>query len=549
MSKPTLAGAIANALRAADTTHDDGGLVTYASRLARRREGARALPMHHLGPLARSYEAAEGAIRSALAGQPAAPIFEAHHAPVQHGKTTLIQANVLRTLRRNPRAWIAYCAYNESTAVAKMYEVRQLAEGEGIHVDPSFDTATEWRTREGGGVISGGIVGGPWTSRGFDLIVIDDPYKTAQDAYSAAWRTSVENAFWTALWTRRRPWTSIIVNAARWHPNDLTGALVKRRWRYVRLPAISADGRALWPERWALEELLAIRDGRPAADGREAIDPVPATVWASLYQGDPRPEGSKVFDPAHLVTYDELPAGAYVEAMGADYAYGARSRHDRSAIVCFRRYAHDPRALYLVEAWLGHEAIELAACRTAEMQLRRGAGVRLALPRDAADIEMPGPHGWRSQLSQVAHARRLACRWYTSTTEAGAAALMAGYGAQVQAIRAAVDKLARAQAGGYTAAWAEGRVRWPARPGAALDLLRTQHEDFTGAEGDEDDGVDAAVAAHDLLALPAASLADDVHAYAAGRDPWLSEGGGASAGQGMGGGWSGGWTGSGESWE
>lgn len=503
--------------RVAVAPADDGGLIRFAERVARRREGARALPMHHLAPLARAYERAEEAT-FARDPERVAPVFEVHHAAVQHGKTSLIQAAILRALKRNPRAWIAYAAYNESTAVAKMYEVRQLADAEGIRIDRNFDTSTEFRTEEGGGVMCGGVVGGPWTSRGFDLIVVDDPYKTAQDAYSSAWRLSVENAFWTAIWTRRRPWTSILVNAARWHPNDLSGVLVKRGWIYRRLPAINDAGEALWPERWPLRELLAIRDGRPANDVTPAIDPVPAMVWASLYQGLPRPEGSKVFDPATWPRYDVLPSGPWVEAMGSDFAYGAQDRHDHSALVVGRRYEADRRRIYVVEADDRPERIDLYGCRVAEVQVRRAGGPQLALPRSADRIDPE----WRPQLARpdVANARRIACRWYTSTTEAGTAALLAGYGARVEAVRAAVNKLARVQAGGYESAAAEGRILVPARAsGGVLSMLRA-HDEFTGSEGDFDDPVDAGCAMHDLLSVPVATLGEAAHAVAAGRDEW-----------------------------
>jgi hypothetical protein len=99
---------------------------------------------------------------------------------------------------------------------------------------------------------------------------------------------------------------------------------------------------------------------------------------------------------------------------------------------------------------------------------------------------------------------------------------MAGYGARVDAVRAAVDKLARAQSGGYAAAWAEGRIAVPrARliEGGHLERFIRAHQDFTGQDGCEDDEVDAAVAAHDLLALPALSLGDS-HAVGAGGDDW-----------------------------
>ncbi|RTL09242.1 MAG: hypothetical protein EKK62_03115 [Acidimicrobiia bacterium] len=523
MPRQTIASLLSASLRAVDTSQDDGGLIRYAERVQRRIEGPRALPMYHLAPLASGYERAEQAILARDA-EKVPPVFECHHAPVQHGKTTLIKMTVLRILRRNPRAWIAYCAYNADTAIAKMYEVRQLCEAEGIHIDPEFDTGSEFRTREGGGVVAGGIVGGPWTSRGFDLIIIDDPYKTAQDAYSIAWRTAVENAFWTALWTRRRPWTSIIVNAARWHPNDLTGILVKRRWRYVRLPAINDNGCEacamkargvsmsveahacvpLWPERWTLAELLAIRDGRPANDNAEAIDPVPGTVWASLYQGLPAPDGGRIFEPSAWPTYATLPEGPFREAMGLDLAYGARDRHDHSAHAVGRRYEADRRRIYLAEADDRAEGVELYGCRVAEVQVRRAGGPRLVVPSRADDID----RDWRPQLQreEVKGARRISCRWYTSTTEAGTAALLAGYGARVEAVRAVVDKLARVQAGGYQSAAAEGRILVPARPSPGILRFMKSHEEFTGTEGDFDDPVDAGCAMHDQLAVPVSAL-------------------------------------------
>jgi hypothetical protein len=99
---------------------------------------------------------------------------------------------------------------------------------------------------------------------------------------------------------------------------------------------------------------------------------------------------------------------------------------------------------------------------------------------------------------------------------------MAGYGARVEAVRAAVDKLARAQARGYVSCWGEGRVRWPARGGEHVDRLRTQHVDFTGSDGDEDDGVDAAVAGHDIAGIPPPRVlgASEGRALAAGGDGW-----------------------------
>jgi hypothetical protein len=486
-------------LQAQDVAEDDGGLIRYAERLARRTQQGRPIfPMAHLAPLAERYEQVERAIR-----REGPPVLECHHAAVQHGKTTLIQAFILRTLRRNPTAKIGYASYGAEHAIQKMAEVRELAPSQGIHLSQAagFAKSEQWRTEEGGMVVAGGVVGGQWTGKGLDAIVVDDPYKNDDDAYSTAYRVRTEGAFERSIRTRVAPWTSIVLNHARWHPNDLIGVYTRKGWAYICLPAIGPGNALLWPERWTLAELLDVRDGRLLEDGTRAQDGVSKATWNALYQGRPQADGAHIFDPAHLLTYDRLPVGAYPyrEAMGVDLAYGARARHDRSALVAFRHYQHLPRQLFLVDAWAGHEAVELFACRVAASQVERGGGARLSLPRSADEIERT----WRPQLLTVKGARRVACRWYTSTTEAGTAGLMSGYGASVTAIRAAVDKLARAQAGGYTAAWSEGRILVPARGGEHVDSWRIAHEDFTGADGDADDPIDASVAAHDEMGLPA----------------------------------------------
>jgi hypothetical protein len=386
-----------------------------------------------------------------------------------------------------------------------MFEVRQLAEGEGVRLDPNFQTDAEWRTLEGGAVKSGGLIGGPWNGQGAHLNLLDDPYKNAEQAMSRAFRQKTREQFDSAYMTRLEPGGSCIVLSARWCPPDLMGELSAEGWEVVNLPALSDDEVPLWPERWTTEELHEIRRTNP--------------WWNALYQGRPRPDSGHIFDPAALTTYTALPEGPYVEVLGVDVAYGSRDRHDRSALVVWRRYLADPRVLYLVECWVGHEPVELFACRVAEVQLRRGGlADRLTLPRRPEDIEAV----WRPQIARLGGARRIPARWYTSTTEAGTAGLMAGYGARVEAVRAAVDKLARAQARGYVSCWGEGRVRWPARGGEHVDRLRTQHVDFTGSDGDEDDGVDAAVAGHDIAGIPPPRVlgASEGRALAAGGDGW-----------------------------
>jgi hypothetical protein len=453
---------------------DDGGLVAYAEALARRRYPAKAASMQHLAPLAEKCESAERAMRGE---QP--PVYAVMHAAVQHGKTSLLQAFVLRTLRRNPRAVIGYVAFNADRATGKMWECRELAEDAGVRLHPTFNTKSEWRTVEGGIVKPGGILDGSWTGGGFDLLICDDLYSGPEEAESRAHRLKVEHAFDTVLETRGQGRTSILVNMARWNPYDISGVLIKRGWPYVRLPAINHRGEALWPDVVPLAYLIGKRDGRPATEGQPAIAPIPRRVWAAMYQGEPIGEGSNVFLPSMLRWYggphhEALPTGPYREAMGIDVCYGAKTRNDRSAAVTLRSYMHRPRDLFMVGAWIGHEPIEVFAPTVAKLQTRDG--------------------------------RRILTLWYASGTEKGGEGVLRNGGARVEVVNAGIDKLARARGGyvdpeigGFTSAWNDGRVYWPAVENEHARTIRGQHEDFTGAPTDEDDGVDAAVAAHDAL--------------------------------------------------
>lgn len=480
---------------AARALEEDGGLIAYAERLARRRYPMKAASMRHLAPIAERCEAAERAMR----GQEP-PVFAVMHAPVQHAKTSLLQAFVLRTLRRNPRARIGYVSFNAERATEKMWEARELAAGEGIHLHPTFNTKKEWRTIEGGLVRAGGILDGAWTGGDFDILIPDDLYSGPSEAESAAHRQHIERAFETVLETRGQGRMSILTNMARWHPQDISGVLIRKGWPYTCLPAIDREGRALWPDVYPLDVLLAKRDGRPATKDRPGIAPVARRTWSSLYQGQPVPDGARIFAPDALRTYDALPEGPYLETLGIDVAYGAKARNDKSAIVGWRTYLANPRELYLVEPWLGHEVLELFACRVAAVQIRRAGGPTLALPASAAAID--------GTWAPPARARRTLTWWYAGGTEIGGEGMFRVYGAEVQSVRAGIDKVARAQGGyvdpaigGYTSAWNEGRVWWPREESEHATALRVEHEDFTGAASDDDDGVDAAVAGHDAMQL------------------------------------------------
>jgi predicted phage terminase large subunit-like protein len=104
------------------------------------------------------------------------------------------------------------------------------------------DTETECTTTEGGGrfVVP---VGGSFTGRGADVIIIDDPIK-AEDAQSEKLRRAVNEWYGTTLVSRLddKENGAIILVMQRLHEDDLAGKLLRDGgWKHLNLPAIAEE--------------------------------------------------------------------------------------------------------------------------------------------------------------------------------------------------------------------------------------------------------------------------------------------------------------------
>jgi predicted phage terminase large subunit-like protein len=148
--------------------------------------------------------------------------------------------------------------------------------------------------------------GGPLTGRGADLLLIDDPIKSREEAYSAATRRSLQSWYESVAYTRLQPGGAIVLIQTRWHEDDLAGWLLREHasegWRVLSLPAVAerdegwrAEGEALWPARFPIETLDRIR---------EAIGSI---AWASLYQQRPTAEEGAIFKRDWFRAFREPP--------------------------------------------------------------------------------------------------------------------------------------------------------------------------------------------------------------------------------------------------
>ncbi len=177
------------------------------------------------------------------------------------------------------------------------------AEYFGVDVATSPGAASNWETTFGGGMTTAGV-GGPITGKGADLLIIDDPIKNFEEAHSKRIRESVWNWFLSTAYTRLAPDGAAIVIQTRWHTDDLIGRLRKgmegggEKWRVLDLPAIGADGSALWEDRYSINHLQGIRTA------------LGSYKWSALYQQSPRPDGGSYFKPEWLPIIGSFPAEA-----------------------------------------------------------------------------------------------------------------------------------------------------------------------------------------------------------------------------------------------
>lgn len=273
--------------------------------------------------------------------------------PIRHGKTehNTIGYAVYR-LQRNPKTRILVCSYNEKRAQKFSREIRKLARMRGVILSADRDTAGEWETLAGGGVTAVGAGAGV-ASVNADLILIDDPIGSRDDAESQAKRDQVWDWLTNDILARCEPQTAVVMTMSRWHQDDPAGRLLdqqRARWTILDLPAEAeandvlgrAIGQPLWPE---------LRGATWLQEKREELG---AYGFASLLQGRPRPREGGMFKwnwwqmldavplAGHMVRYWDL---AGTEPKGRshdpDYSAGAllcRMLDKRTAIVNVTRF-------------------------------------------------------------------------------------------------------------------------------------------------------------------------------------------------------------------
>lgn len=255
-------------------------------------------------------------------------IFE----PPRHGKSELTSRRLPAFIfGRNPRASVIGTSYSadlasrmnrdvqriiDSDAYREIFpltrlsgeNVRSVSQGSWLRNSDIFEIVGY------GGTYRSAGVGGGITGMGGDFLLIDDPIKNQEEADSKVYRDKLYEWYTTTLYTRLEKEGGILVTLTRWHEDDLAGRLLelaKRdktadQWTVLELPAIRDDkknpedprkiGEALWPSKYSIERLSAMRSS------------IGSYFWNALYQQRPTsPKGSIIQKAWMTKRYANLP--------------------------------------------------------------------------------------------------------------------------------------------------------------------------------------------------------------------------------------------------
>lgn len=350
-------------------------------------------------------------------------------------------------LGMQPAQTIISASYNMDKASEFGGEVRDIvraAEYRALFPDITLkeDTTAKgfWRTEQGGYYIAAGV-GTAITGRGTvgPIVLIDDPLKDRAEADSEVRRETVKSWYSSSILSRLP--RAIIVIQTRWHEDDLSGWLLEQQekggdqWEVLTLPAISPEGKALWPEYYPIEALQRIKASSIPRD------------WSALFQQSPAPDEGEFFHREWFQRFapDELPKRLAIYGT-SDYAVS----EGKGDYTVHRVWGvDDANHIWMLGGWRGQATSDVWIERLLDL------------------VDAHKPFAWFGESGVIQKAvepylirrsqeRKVYCRWewLSSITDKGARAR----GIQARASM----KMVHIPNGSDGDAWVEEMIRFPA---------------------------------------------------------------------------------------
>jgi len=276
--------------------------------------------------------------------------------PPRHGKSEFASAHFPAWyLGTFPDRRVILASYEHGFAASWGGKARDRFAGWGpalwrLWLRKDKQAADDWGIAgHSGGMVCAGV-GGPITGRGADLLVVDDPVKSAEEANSGTYRNRAWDWYRSTAYTRLEPGGAILLIQTRWHEDDLAGRVMAEaaktgeQWHVISLPALAEandalgrqPGGALWPPRYPVEQLEQIR---------ASIGPY---WWQALYQQRPAPPEGALFQQHWWRYWEQLPEPFEEMLLSVDASYKAGADNSFTTIGVWGRKGAD---CYLIHQW------------------------------------------------------------------------------------------------------------------------------------------------------------------------------------------------------
>lgn len=228
--------------------------------------------------------------------------------------------------------------YVGSELYANIFGARSAVD-DPVELSPESRSVVSWNLKDHRGSVFAAGVGGGITGRPANLVVIDDPFKSREDAESETYRRKVMSWYRSVIYPRvaNTPGAAIIIMHTRWDQEDLAGQLLTQmisdpdsdQWEVVFLPAIALEqdkypktqeeyrenllrgiyipmtgdplgrkpGEPLWPERSDAKKLAGTRANMMDFD------------FEAIFQQMPRMSDGEFFDDKDFGIIEKAPEG------------------------------------------------------------------------------------------------------------------------------------------------------------------------------------------------------------------------------------------------
>lgn len=230
----------------------------------------------------------------------------------------------------------------------------------GLSLRKDVKSKRKWKTNKGGGFVGTGI-GGAITGIGADCILVDDPFKSREEAESITQRERVWEYFRSTLYSRLQGSGAIVLIMQRWHQDDLVGRLIEQqeeaekslaeggsdkfdRWEVINFPALATkdeiidgvlvrkEGESLWPEGYSVEDIINIRNN------------IGVYNFTSQYQQNPIAVENQEFNPETFRYFEDsvLDDPTFRYFTFVDPAISQKSTADNSVVTTIAKSPHSP---------------------------------------------------------------------------------------------------------------------------------------------------------------------------------------------------------------